>query len=111
MTRKADYRWKEGARLSGDAGEVGSFLETLRKKNDGELTAEIVLNAAQSKRSPIHDYFTWDDEEAADKHRLWEARKLIGSVEIVYAGDRDPIRAFVNVKVDDESVSAEHSAL
>ena len=67
-------------------------------KNDG-LTADEVVADAKRKRSPIHDYFQWDDSEAAAEYRLEQARHLMRSVAIVIEGreDREPIRAFVRL--------------
>ena len=56
-------------------------LEKLHKKH-GNLTAEIVLNEAKRKKSPLHDYFEWDDSTAAHKWRMHQARQLIISVKV-----------------------------
>ncbi len=49
----------------------------------GRLTAEQVVEDARDPDSPLHGYFTWDDTEAANAHRLNEARALIRSVKVV----------------------------
>ena len=82
--------------------ETYAELERIARANRGNLTPEAVLKNAKSASSPIHDYFTWDDTEAAHKMRLLEAATLIRSVKVrVEMHDQDePIvtRAFVNVR-------------
>lgn len=41
-----------------------------------------MLRAARDTDSPLNRWFTWDDDEAAHKHRLNEARALIRSVTV-----------------------------
>jgi hypothetical protein len=60
---------------------VRQTLEALAK--DGTLTPTEVLDAARNPDSLIHECFEWDDEKAADSHRLSQARALIRSVDLV----------------------------
>lgn len=57
-------------------------LIALAEKHKGTLTPDIVVRAAQPDSSPLHDYFDWDDREAAKKWRLEQARELIRSVHV-----------------------------
>lgn len=43
----------------------------------GELRSSTVVEAARDKRSPLHDYFEWDDHKAGHEYRLQQARKLM----------------------------------
>lgn len=92
---------KNSMNIRKNTTEVYAELERIAKANHGVLTPEAVLKNAESERSPIHDYFTWDNDEAAQKLRLIEAATLIRSVKVnVEMRDQDePIkaRAFVNV--------------
>ena len=54
----------------------------LADRNNGKLTPELVVRAAQAKSSPLHDYFDWDDKIAGARWRLEQARELIRSVKI-----------------------------
>lgn len=95
------YKWKAGSRCCGDVQRVGDFLEDLRAKHNGMLTAEIVVKAAKAKRSPLHSYFEWDDSAAASMYRDEQARGLIRSVSIVWEASPDSvkvIRAFVHIQ-------------
>jgi hypothetical protein len=53
---------------------------------DGSLEAAQVLDAARPLESVLHGHFTWDDAEAAEVHRLNQARGLIRryKVRVVY---------------------------
>jgi hypothetical protein len=94
-----NYRWVDGCRLKGDAQTVGEFLDALRKKHDGVLTTGIVVAAAKNPRSPIHDFFTWDDKDAATRWREVQAGHLIRSVTIFVEEREDvAVRAFVNIE-------------
>lgn len=86
--------------------ETMSIPEELRriaKRNGGLLLAEDVVEAARDQSSPLHDSFTWDDDEAAQKWRLHQARNLIRvTVEWLNAPGKEPIRVrpFVSLTPD-----------
>jgi hypothetical protein len=62
---------------------IQEALAELAKQNGGVLTARAVVDAARSDDSPLHDSFTWDDNEAAEAWRLHQARNLILRVHVV----------------------------
>jgi hypothetical protein len=76
--------------------ELGQALEDLRVLH-GKLTAEIVVEAAKDESSVLHAAFTWDDAEAAQQHRLNEARRLITCIQVVNSPVGLPIQAFPEV--------------
>lgn len=57
--------------------KIGKELKRIAKENDGILDPEVVISEAKSKKSPLHDSFTWDNTEAAHQFRLEQARHLI----------------------------------
>lgn len=58
-------------------------LAALTKR--GRLSPKLVVAWARGHRqSALHSYFEWDDTKAAERHRIWQARELIVSVEAVY---------------------------
>lgn len=65
------------------------------------LMPERVVEAARDAASPLHAHFTWDDDAAAHKWRMHQARMLINSVEIVI-DKRAPVsvNAFVSLPTD-----------
>jgi hypothetical protein len=51
-------------------------------ERDGRLTPEDVLNAAEDPSSPLHGWFDWNDDTAAHKYRLEQARMLIRTITV-----------------------------
>jgi hypothetical protein len=97
------YEWKSDSRFPIGAQIAAERLQSIRARN-GELTPRGVVDDASNPRSPLHPCFEWDDQKAADSHRMWQARKLIGSI-VVAEYDDQPIaketRAFVHVSSDE----------
>jgi len=100
---KLKYRWGEGrSRFKVKAQVAGERIELLRTKNGGSITPATVVKDAKSKSSPLHNAFEWNNAKAADAHRLFQARNLIASIEVVYeeAESVGPVRAFVSVRAE-----------
>lgn len=66
----------------------------------GYLDPQVVVEYAQDPDSVLHGAFEWDQDEAARKYRMWQARQLIKSVQVQYKGK--PAPAFLNVTVNYE---------
>jgi len=99
-----EYALKDGARIDGDPEVIGRELRLIEEKH-GTLQPEAVVEEASQETSPLHPYFTWDDSEAARKHRKEEARKLVRSVTIKKVNREEPsgtTRAFVHVRDPEE---------
>ena len=73
------YRFKDAAHLRPglDPQAIGERLERLRALDGPGLTSERVVEDARDPNAPHHEHFTWDDSEAAHKHRLAEAGYLV----------------------------------
>lgn len=100
----AGFEFTEGARFQKGAIQnatlVGQHIEMLRKEQHGELTPEDVLKDARNPNSPLHTFFEWDDNAAAEQHRLHQARGLIRSVVAIYVSEDKPAvraRAYVHI--------------
>lgn len=88
--------------MSGDPDVIGTHVDRLWHRH-GVLTPEMMLEDARRQRSPLHDQFNWDDEDAAERYRLAQARKVIRSLVVRYEdGSEAPItvRAFVKIAHD-----------
>jgi len=59
---------------------MAAELNRLAKQNGGKITPRMVVDAARDDNSPLHDYFEWNDSEAAEKYREMQARTLLRSV-------------------------------
>lgn len=100
------YKAVKGSTLKDqDAQVIGERLSNLMQS--GPVTPEDVLQDAKPKRSPIHDYFEWDNESAANEYRLNQARYYMRSIEVIVEMVEQPVRAFhvVNVKTDTGDIS------
>lgn len=76
-------------------------LNLLMEQNNGLLTAEAVIAQAENPGSALHTFFTWDDDEAAHKWRLVEARQLITSIRMTQVGvGEDKMRSLVSLSSD-----------
>lgn len=81
-------------------------------ERDGKLTPESVVEEATDSASPLHSAFTWDDTEAARKHRLNEARALIRSVRIhirTAPEETRRVRAFMHVAPQESYLPTEEA--
>lgn len=75
--------------------------ELLRLKNrKGVIKPEKVVEVAESPTSPLHGYFTWDDDKASYQWRLTEARELLRSFRIVREADVEATPVFVSLLMD-----------
>ena len=85
MSSVQTVAWKRGYHGKVKAAKAFSELEKIKGNNGGVLTAGIVVQKAKAKRSPIHDAFEWSDEVAGHEYRLEQARRMMRSIEVVYA--------------------------
>lgn len=73
---KYKYGWSN-RRFPVAAQVFGEFYYALRKRTPEEL-----VQAARSKRSPVHKLFEWNDKRAAHEMRLVQARVMINSLQV-----------------------------
>lgn len=74
-----------------------SELESI-ENNKGQITPDVLLETARSEDSSLHNKFTWDDSEAAEKWRLEEARYLIKSFRLVVTIEEREIKVPMYVR-------------
>lgn len=73
------------------------------EQTHGRLTPNVVVNDAKQKKSPLHDLFPWDVEEAAQKYWLHRAREIIQSVRLV-SSNTETVRVDAPFYVRDPSL-------
>lgn len=80
--------------------ENTAVIERMKKleNEQGELTTEVVLKDAKKSSSPLHEYFDWDDKEAAHNWRTEQARRLIRSVRLVIHETETKVRSVAYVR-------------
>ena len=80
----------------------GCEVVRLTEKYGRMLRPKELLEEARSRRSPVHNYFEWDNGVAAERHRLSQARDLLRVIHVDVvdqSGRRVPARAFLSVTV------------
>jgi len=77
-------------------------LESIRKSNNGILSPRAVIEAAADEKSPLHSRFTWDDTEAAEQYRLWQARQLIRLIVTIVPTEKKEytVRQYISLSQD-----------
>lgn len=80
------------------ADVAGQTIEQLAHANGGAAKPEQLVDVARPRRHPLHGYFEWRDDVAAEAHRISQARNLIRAVVIQPAPSAPTyIRAFVSI--------------
>ncbi len=95
MTAAAVYRWREGSPgfiTRGDPVAVQIELSRL-----SEITPDAVVEKARDPKTALHRCFEWDDSEAAERYRLWQARMVVRCVEVVRVEFPRPRPKYVSV--------------
>ena len=80
--------------------EIRKELTAIASRNGG-LTPKTLLDVAKNPESQLHQYFTWDDTEAARKYREAQAYELIRRVKVTietHDAKEITVRAFWPVK-------------
>jgi hypothetical protein len=75
-------------------------LKRIAEKHGNLLKPEIVVQCARQKTSPLHKYFEWNNSEAAEKYRIWQARQLLAVTVEYIQSSREPVQVFVSLKPD-----------
>jgi hypothetical protein len=60
-------------------------------ERDGRLIPSEVVDSARDPDSPLHSHFEWDNDEAAEKYRLSQARTLIRTVKLMVTVHEVPV--------------------
>lgn len=91
-------RLKPGTRVKSDVETIYNELEAVRAENNGDLVLQAIVDRSKPKSAPLHDEFEWNNPKAANQWRLYQARQVSKSVEIIHDGAK-PTRAYESVKV------------
>lgn len=96
-------KWKIPALFKGiQPADAYHEVERIKEKW-GELTAKIILSEARDPNCVFHRYFNWNDEDAAEKFRLIQARDLLRHIEVHVISDGSPkrLRVYEVVRMQD----------
>ena len=97
------YAWKRHPKGAPRASVAGKYLTTLNRKHKG-VSAEVLVQEAADKASPLHPCFEWNDSFAATQYRLEQARLVIRSLMVVVQenDDEEPIQVNAFVTFEDQ---------
>ena len=82
---------------------VSEELIRIKEENNGLVDPVVVVDFARDPATALHARFEWDDSEAAERYRIWQARMVIRMELAVIATDQQKertVRTFVSL-VDD----------
>jgi len=106
------YKARRGAQFGDKKAQIyGSELNQLYEKHK-KLTPVLLIKEAKKKKSPLHDYFEWNNDKASDKYRLYQARQLIKNIEVtIILEDDEPIVVpqSVHISLDKTQEDSENS--
>lgn len=97
MSRNQKYAFRMTMHRALDAQAVGEFLDALIDERKEHVTSEEIVAAARKRDCPLHEGFTWDENDAADKWRRGEAKTLVKNLMIARNDKPTRTRAFVYV--------------
>lgn len=60
-------------------------------ERSGSVTPEEVVKEATPDDAPLHGQFEWNNDKAAHKYRLVQARTMIRSVGVIIRGEKKPL--------------------
>ena len=75
----------------------------IKNQNNGFVDPVVVVGFARDPLTALHNRFEWDDTEAAEKYRIWQARMIIRMelVVIPVEGTKEKtVRSFVSLISD-----------
>lgn len=78
------YQWREGIpRPKVEADVFAAEVERIAAENGGKVKPADIVAAAEELGSPISALFEFDDQVAAHRHRLAQARLYVGALQVV----------------------------
>jgi len=99
------YRSKPGRSLSDKMAElVGPEIVALSDGGEKVKPTDYLNWVKANPDSESHTLFEWDDTEAAQQYRLYQARNIINSIEISivdHRGDETFVKQWINVTIAD----------
>jgi hypothetical protein len=114
LARNQRYAAAPGAPFTDQEAEVvGCELDRIEESGQPVTPDNIVL-AAMPEDSPLHGFFTWDNDEAADQWRKQEARSLVSHLLVVVErqeGEAVAMKARISVttaKTEHHSAATEY---
>ena len=84
-----EAKWRVAGIFKADAQKVYEEI------GDNKISAEELLDRARNENTELHKCFEWDNNKAAEKYRLQQARQVLNSlVFIPVETSEQPVRVF-----------------
>lgn len=96
MVRATPKAQKTNARID----SIKRELNLIARKHNGLLRPVDVVEYASDPKTALHGCFTWDNTEAAQQYRLWQARQIIRVRVQVIPQSPEPVKVWVSLKDD-----------
>ena len=90
------YGWREHTYVGVAAQVAGERIEAIRRERGGWLSPHDVVEDARPPDSPLHPAFEWDDQRAAERYRVHQARTLLQRL-VVVREDGGEVQAVVSL--------------
>lgn len=103
-----NYKAKTNGILNDKKAKIfGNRIEQLIKKCGGSVKPLDIIQDARSPKSPLHSFFDWNDDSAAEKWRLHQARMMLSQVmeTVLVQGKQNEFRSFHNVRITDKETA------
>lgn len=94
-TTTTAFKWRQGFRSNGVAADTAA-AEFERLATQGYTTPKEIVAAASDLRSPLNQLFTWDNDAAAERYRLHQARMALRAIEVIHISVVDNTETVVN---------------
>jgi hypothetical protein len=112
MPLTREVRSSKSTHLKPESLKLVADAVTALEQRHGRARPHDLLDAARAPASPLHGLFEWDNDTAAEKYRLAQARRFIAAVQVVYLeGDEEKFAAPAFVSVTHVSADAEGKAI
>lgn len=92
-------RAQSGHSQSKKSAVIESALDAILQR-DGVLRLETIVNDAKDPSHSLHSFFEWNDEKAAHKHRLQQARAMVSATKFVAHLHQAASEKVVHVQAD-----------
>ena len=94
---KMVYNWKMNGVFKVDAQKAGEYLSGLAEERKG-LQPKDIVEESRDKKALLHPCFDWNDDTAAEKYRIEQAKAIVRSISVtVLDADVPPVRAFLSI--------------
>jgi hypothetical protein len=79
---------------------VAAVKEIAQRNRQHKVTPRAIVDAARDPGNPLHAQFEWDDSKAAESYRLWQARRLLATIQVFDVRTESPRPAYISLMND-----------